>query len=475
MTAPVRLLCDGFDAVPLSAWRAAVEKALKGASADSLIRLTDEGLPVQPLYVAGDHPIAPQPGRGQIPEHQPWDICVPVRAANPDDANAQALDALQGGASALRLHLDPTGQNGIAALSADDLGRVLRGVHLDIAPIMIDAGAYSAHVLQLWSTVATAGARPLTLLADPLGDLAQRGHSDGPVMAQIIQLATMGQGLAQAGGRVLCADGTWVHNGGGHAVHELAVICASAVTYVRALIRAGLPAQTALAAVSLRLSTDQRYFESIAKLRALRRLWANICAAFDADVPAHVLADGSTRMLCVSDIHNNLLRLTAATFAAACGGADSIALPPYSAPLGADSPAIRRATRNIQLVAMLESHLGAVADPAAGSWFMEDLTDQLARAAWAQFQAFEAMGGLLAVLKAGTLAEMLTTARHDLKTAMSDKRLSLLGVTDFKPTAPVSLDTQPTRPHSCTPPDVRLPGPDDHAPAITALRLEDLA
>src|SRR6202007_1517246 len=125
------------------------------------------------------------------------------------------------------------------------------------------------------------------------------------------------------------------------------------------------------------------------------KLWARIEAACGlAPAPAFISAETAWRTLARRDPHVNILRATIAVFAAALGGADAITVLPFTAALGLSDRFARRIARNTQLVLLEESHLAKVADPSAGSGSVEDLTDQLCRAAWALFREIEAAGGL---------------------------------------------------------------------------------
>jgi methylmalonyl-CoA mutase N-terminal domain/subunit len=181
-----------------------------------------------------------------------------------------------------------------------------------------------------------------------------------------------------------------VHEAGGGEAEEVAFAAASAVAYAKALVRAGLPMADAFARITLGLSADADYFLTMAKLRAARAVWARIAGACAAHPTARVEARSSRRMLTAKDAWTNMIRLTAAGFGAAVGGADAVVLGNFTDALGLPTPFARRQSRNAQLVLMEEAHVGRVADPAAGSGYVEALTDQIAREAWARFQAIEA-------------------------------------------------------------------------------------
>src|SRR6185312_1781476 len=106
-------------------------------------------------------------------------------------------------------------------------------------------------------------------------------------------------------------------------------------------------------------------------------------------------------MMTRRDPYVNMLRATIAVFAAGLGGADAVTVLPFTASLGLPDRFARRIARNTQLILIEESHLAAVADPAAGCGAIEHLTQELCRTAWSQFQEIERAGGAAAALESG--------------------------------------------------------------------------
>jgi methylmalonyl-CoA mutase len=260
-----------------------------------------------------------------------------------------------------------------------------------------------------------------------------------------------------------------VHEAGGGEAGEVAFAAAAAVAYAKALVRAGLPMERAFSHITLGLSADADYFLTIAKLRAARAVWARIAGACGADPTARIEARSSRRMLTAKDAWTNMIRLTAAGFGAAVGGADSVILGCFTDALGLPTEFGRRQSRNAQLVLMEEAHIGRVADPAAGSGYVEALTDQIARAAWAEFQAIEAAGGIAAALAAGRIATAVDAAKA---TRPADPKI--IGVTAFPPAkdTPVEVEIAAARPASAAP-SPRLPGPDSACPPLTPIRISE--
>ncbi len=149
-----------------------------------------------------------------------------------------------------------------------------------------------------------------------------------------------------------------------------------------------------------------------------------------ATAPA-VHAVASPTMYTRRDPYVNLLRGTLAGFAAGVGGADAVTVAPFDAALGASTPFSRRIARNTQSLLVMEAHLARVVDPAGGSWFVESLTDGLARAAWAFFQELEAAGGVLAALDSGLVADRTAAVRAAREADVATRRTPLTGVSEF--------------------------------------------
>ncbi len=467
-------LAAGFDAAQRGDWLKLVEKTLKGAGVETLVGHSADGLAIAPLYRAEDAPTAPAPR----PAATGWDIRVAVRHPAAASANAEALEGLAGGGASLLLSLDPTGANGVAVGSAEDLAAVLDGVMTDVAPVALDAGFLGPQAADWLGAVAKSSpAAPLQLHLDPLSAFARAGVSPGPIQSHLISAATVAARLAGAYPKagLFLASGQAVHEAGATEAEEIAFAAAAAVAYVKALVRAGMPMRDAFGRITLGLSTDADYFTSIAKLRAARVVWAQITAACGAACPARIEARTSGRMLARTDPWTNLIRLTAAGFAAAVGGADALVQGAFTDALGLPTTFARRQARNTQLVLAEEAGLGRVNDPAAGTWYLERLTQDLASAAWSRFQAIEAQGGAVAALESGLIAEQAATAREALRARIAAGDQKILGVTQFRNPDPAPVEVETAAALRITSPDPRLPGPDSHCPPLTPIRFEDLA
>jgi methylmalonyl-CoA mutase len=238
------------------------------------------------------------------------------------------------------------------------------------------------------------------------------------------------------GVRAITIDGPAFHNLGSNATWELAGSIAAAVSYLRSLCGSGLPVAKALSQISFRLAADDDQFLTIAKVRALRRQWARVAEVVGApDSGAAVVhAETSLPMMTQRDPWVNMLRTTLAAFGAGVGGADTVLVYPFDVAIEGGFPGMatsfaRRMARNIQLLLLEESHVGRILDPAGGSWFVEDLTNQLAHQAWQAFQSIEQHGGFVeaADYVAGQIAEIAARRTDDI----AHRKTAITGVNEY--------------------------------------------
>lgn len=450
------------------AWRGLVAKTLGEAPFESLRKTTAEGLDIEPLY--GEAPAAASVPARPFDAERAWDVRVATRHPRPAAANAELLRDLEGGAASVIVTIDPTGERGVAVGSADALARVLKDIVPEFATVGLDAGFLGAKAADWLSTLAKAS--PGALLAfnlDPLSAFAEAGQSPGPIEAHLIGGATVAVRLADTypQAQLFLAAGRVVHEAGGGEAAEVAFAAASALAYAKALVRAGMGMEEAFARITLGLCADADYFIAIAKLRAARAVWARLASACGAKGQARIEACSSQRMLAAQDAWTNMIRLTAAGFAAAVGGADAVVLGSFTDAIGLPTAFARRQSRNTQLVLMEEAHVGRVADPAAGSGYIEALTNEIARAAWAELQAIEAAGGVVKALEAGHIARQVEAA----KAARAEPKI--VGVTAFPPEKDTPPEVERAEAVPVEAPSPRLPGPDSACPPLTPIRLAE--
>lgn len=207
---------------------------------------------------------------------------------------------------------------------------------------------------------------------------------------------------------------------------------ATGVAYLRGWEDLGLEA--ARDAISFTLVADADQFLTIAKFRALRRLWARVEQACGLEPkPIRLHAETAWRMLTRSDPHTNILRNTIAAASAILGGADSLTVLPHTSALGLPDAFARRIARNTSLVLLDEANLGRVADPSAGAGAFEALTAALCSEAWTLFQDLEREGGLGEALQSGGWQARIAAVRAARRAALASGEATIVGVTRFAP------------------------------------------
>jgi methylmalonyl-CoA mutase len=351
------------------------------------------------------------------------------------------------GVSALVLRIGGSG------VPVSGLDRLLDGVFLDLVPVQLEiSGAGSEFLdaadglLALLSDLDDDQRSRLSvdLGADPL--TAPLTARSAPQVADVVTVATKANGY-HGGVRAITVDGLALHHLGASASWELAGGIAAAVAYLRLLGDGGVEAADALRQVSFRLAADDDQFMTIAKFRAARQLWARVAEVVgepDAGA-ATVHAVTSLPMMAQRDPWVNMLRTTLAAFSAGVGGADTVLVHPFDVVIPGGFPGTaasfaRRIARNTQLLLLEESHVGRVLDPAGGSWFVEDLTRQLAEQAWSHFQDIESRGGFAEARNyiVGRIAEVADHRYDDI----AHRRTALTGVNEYPNLA------EPPLPHS---------------------------
>ncbi|WP_240138309.1 methylmalonyl-CoA mutase subunit beta [Streptomyces sp. MUM 178J] len=429
------------------------------AAESMLSTALEDGLATRPLYtaadgVAGTAESTGYPGfapftRGGRPEGSAvsgWDVRQRHDRPDPVRANEAVLADLENGVTSVWLSV------GAAGVPVSSLGTALEGVYLDLAPVVLDAGADfapAAHaLLRLYEERGVAPEAALgTLGADPLGHAARTGdHAaiDGGMTAAA-ELARL-CAERHPGLRAVVVDAMPYHEAGASPAQELGCSLATGVAWLRALTAAGLPAEAACAQLEFRYAATADQFLTIAKLRAARRLWARlaeVCGVGGAGGAQRQHAVTSPVMMTRRDPWVNMLRTAVASLAAGVGGAEAVTVLPFDHALGLPDAFARRIARNTSTILLEESHLGQVIDPAGGSWYVERLTGELAAAAWEQFQDIERAGGQASALRDGLIAERLGATWEGRREKLATRREPVTGVSEFPLLAEPAVEREP--------------------------------
>ena len=416
-----------------------------------LASTTYDGIEIQPLYTAQDgdpgtgFPGLPPFVRGARPEGSVsagWDVRAQHAQYDPRATNKAVLADLEGGVSSIWLRL------GGDALPVESLADALNEVYLELASITLDAGAeYEAAADALLEVLAgreIPGSEVTgNVGADPIGLRARTGqaHDIAPAAALATRLAATYPKL-----RTIVVDGTAFHEAGGSDAQELGAAIAAGVAYLRALTDAGLDVDAAAAQLEFRLAASADQFLTIAKFRAARRLWARVTEVAGVSVETRGMrthAVTSSAMLTKRDPWVNMLRTTLACFGAGIGGADAITVLPFDGAIGLPDAFSRRIARNTHAILIEESRLAGVIDPAGGSWYVENLTDELARVAWQEFTGIEREGGVEAALDSGALAGRLAATWAARSKRLAIREDPITGVSEFPNLAEKKVERAP--------------------------------
>ncbi|MBV8451497.1 MAG: methylmalonyl-CoA mutase small subunit [Deltaproteobacteria bacterium] len=472
-----------FPPVSYDEWKAEAIAELKGVPFEKkLVHQTLDGIGIQPLYTAADWPSDSDasgfPGfmpmtRGSEPlghAAEGWDIHQEHLHPQPIEANKTILEDLQHGVTSIRLRLDAAasagldasnneatelcGNDGVMAYSLGDFDAVLNGVRLDIAPVSIDAGGGflpSAALLAalLRQRGVDAKAVRCGFNADPLGALMSEGQLSVSLDVALEQMADLAAWTAANYPHATAVQVSTeaYHHAGASSTQDLAFATATALEYLRAMTRAGLDFDTAVSQIAFSMSIGCQFFQAIAKLRALRKMWAKVITTCNGSEmvarATRIHIRTSRRVLTRHDPWINLLRNAVCCFAGAVGGADAITTAPLDAAIGLSDEFSRHLARNTQIIALEESHLNRVIDPPGGSWFLERLTDELAQRGWALLQQIEQHAGMRLAATSGWVAQQIGSVEAARERNLATRRQIVTGISEH----PLLTEQQLVRPH----------------------------
>jgi methylmalonyl-CoA mutase len=403
-----------FPAATEADWRKAAEAALKGASLETLVSETADGVRIKPVYPPAEGPRAIRPGG-------PWRIIARLDHPNAVEANTEALDDLANGADGLQIvSSGALGAYGFGLRSFDSatLHKAFNGVRFDAgANFELDLGPDGPdQALRFAALIERSGAKPedcaVSFGLDAFAASA-RGPFPADWSAQARRCAETALALRSKGflGPFLVADARAVHAAGGSPAQELAFALAAALALLRRLEQVGTPLGEACALIAFRLAADSDELVTLSKFRALRIAWSRVEETCGLEPrAARVQAESAWRMMTARDPYVNVMRGAAAAFSAGLGGADSVSVLPHTLAAGLPDGLARRLARNAQVILLRESNLGFVADPAAGAGAFEAMTQALCDKAWRLFQEIEGLGGLPSALANGAFQRQVAAS-----------------------------------------------------------------
>lgn len=422
-------------------WKAACEALLKGAPFEKkMFTKTYEGITFDPMYTRKHTedilPKGVMPGMGDYLRGvdaagyigKPWGIAQACDETLPAENNELLRHENDKGATIYHIVLDTASRAGVDARQAEAVGDtgtsvttvedmhvLLTGLDLAKFPLYVYAGANAVPLLALVAAARRASGEDMAEVrgivgADPIGALAADGKLPASLDAHYDSLAAAAR-WATANAphlRTVFVRSDVYSNGGANDVQEVASVLATATAYLRALCERGLTIDEAASQIAFAFSMGANFFLQIAKLRAVRPLWAQIVGAFGGSAEAQKMRIHARPALFFKTIYDpyvNMLRNTTEIFSGVVGGIDSFESAPFDEPIRKGDEFSRRIARNVQIMLQEEFGLLQPIDPAGGSWAVETLTRQMKEKIWAEFQRIEKEGGIIAALRAGSLQE----------------------------------------------------------------------
>lgn len=388
-----------------------------------LIRETPEGFRLNSFYTSSD------PGlTGGRFLHRDWEIRQVIYTDKIMAANQSAIKALENGASSIVFR-------GNDVPSENEMNALFKGIRPDWVPVYFDLGESSSSFMYLllefyrengYDTSSMQGG----IYYDPLGDMYLQGgynHSESETFLLLKELVKTG-GTELPGYKMIAANTHYLRDAGAGAGLEVAVGLSQFTEYVHHLTDAGLGLKEVLSTLAWNTGIGSDYFMEIAKYRVINTLlkrWLSAFGAEEIQIPVNAITGIRNKTL--FDVHNNMLRNTSEAMAAAIGGAGAITVMPHNDVAELPDEFAYRQSRNLQLLLKEESLLDKVADPSAGSYYIETITDKLMQSAWDQFLEFEKEGGYVSALQKKIIQQRAELSSNAEKKDFTEQKKILVG------------------------------------------------
>lgn len=431
-----------FPPVTTEKWKAVITADLKGADYEKkLVWKTLEGFSVEPFYREEDLANLQHLGSkaGEFPyvngvnECNSWLVRQTIKVECPKEANKAAMEILCKGVDSFGFVINSK------EFTAEDLEALLKGVEIKAIELAF-SGCGVLNVAQLFIDKVTKENYEVedvraTFAIDPLKRAASKGGfcKKGECFDKLAQIVKAIGKYKRI--RMISVGGVLFNSCGANAVQELAFSLAQGHEYIVKLMEKGLTIDQVAPSIKFNMAISSSYFMEIAKFRAGRLLWANVVKPYNptrgCSSKMRVHAVTSDWNMTVYDPCVNMLRGTTEAMSAALAGVDSIEVLPFNHAFEAPNALTSRVARNAQLILKEESHFDQVADPAAGSYYIETLTAKIAEAAWALFKQVEEKGGYAEALKAGFIQETINATSATRDKNIATRRDTILGTNQY--------------------------------------------
>lgn len=438
-------LFSDFSPVTTEQWMEKVTADLKGADFEKkLVWKTNEGFKVKPFYrkedLEGLKTTDALPGefpylRSNKKDNNEWLVRQEIRVDDVKEANAKALDILNKGIDSLSFHVKAKELNaaylemlleGICAECVELNFSTCQGHVVDLANLLVEYFQKKGYDLNKLHG---------SINFDYLNKMLVKGKEKGSLVDTAKALIAATAALPEY--RVINVNALTLNNAGAYIYQELGYALAWGNEYMNQLTEAGIPAATVAQKIKFNFGISSNYFLEIAKFRAGRMLWADIVNSYLAEddckcaAQMKIHAETSSFNLTVFDSYVNLLRTQTEAMSAALAGVDSMTVVPFDKAYETPNDFSERLARNQQLLLKEESHFDKVIDPAAGSYYIENLTVSIAKQAWDLFLAVEDEGGFYAAVKAGKVQGAVNASNKARHEAVAKRKEILLGTNQY--------------------------------------------
>lgn len=456
-------LFSDFSPVTTEQWMEKITADLKGADFEKkLVWRTNEGFKVKPFYrkedLEGLKTTDALPGefpylRGNKKDNNEWLVRQEIRVDDVKEANAKALDILNKGIDSLSFHVKAK------ELNAAYLETLLDGICAEC--VELNFSTCQGHVVELANLLVEYFQKKGydlnklhgSINFDYLNKMVAKGKEKGSLVDTAKALIAATAALPEY--RVINVNTLTLNNAGAYIYQELGYALAWGNEYMNQLTEAGVPAATVAKKIKFNFGISSNYFLEIAKFRAGRMLWADIVNSYLAEgdckcaAQMKVHAETSSFNLTIFDSYVNLLRTQTEAMSAALAGVDSMTVVPFDKAYETPNDFSERLARNQQLLLKEESHFDKVIDPAAGSYYIENLTVSIAKQAWDLFLAVEDEGGFYAAVKAGKVQEAVNASNKARHEAVAKRKEILLGTNQYPNFTELAGDKRPLEAVCC--------------------------
>jgi len=436
-------LFEEFPSVSTAEWLAKIEADLKGKDFEkTLVWRTNEGFSVRPFYRSED--LEKVSYLDTLPDQFPfvrgtkttgneWYIRQDIQVTNIEEANKKALEVLNKGVNSLGFVF-----KGCTEVTVADLDLLLNGIDLNAIEVNLvsccksvgNGKALAQYISKKYGAESKVVA---SVKVDPIGSFTRNGGLDENVFTEMKALVEETNSLENF--RSIAVTGKNFRDAGSSIVQELAFSLAMGAEYLTRLTDAGLNIDDVACNIKFNFGVGANYFMEIAKLRAARLLWAKVVEAYEpkcgCSAKMLIHSENSIWNKTVYDPYVNLLRTQTETMSAVLGGTDSFTVLPYNAVYEPTNEISERIARNQQILLKEESHFDKIADPAAGSYYIETLTDSIADQAWKLFLEVQEKGGFVAAFKEGFIQAQVKATAAKLDSSVATRRENLLGTNQF--------------------------------------------